>query len=232
MSFGRISALNGVMNGYDLGKTFRAINDVGKFYDTGKTFRAINDVGKLYDTGKTIRAINDVGKLYDTGKTIRAIGVNAFTGPTTISDAIKSVNAFTGPTTITDAIKSFNAFTGPTTISDAIKSFNAFASPTTINDAIMHPGFASFHDAIQYGVQNAATAVNLSAEPSVEETPAIIGSWRPTKEQARSSVDLVTFLIALVWFAFASTDVSVPEPVKDGVVALLAFAVVLSRYAR
>jgi hypothetical protein len=60
----------------------------------------------------------------------------------------------------------------------------------------------------------------------------VLHDWRPTKEEARGSLDVVTFLVALVWFGFTSANVPIPERVKAGIDALLAFAIVLSRYAR
>ena len=141
-------------------------------------------------------------------------------------------NAYDRLTTLQDAVKGINTLAATTTLQDAVKGIDTLAAMTTLQDAIKAPGFASYYEAVHVAVHRAADVMDCgasSAQPDIDDLAGVLQDLRRTKKQTRGSLDLVTFLIALVWFGFALSEVPVPEQVKVGVEALLALAVVLSR---
>jgi hypothetical protein len=56
--------------------------------------------------------------------------------------------------------------------------------------------------------------------------------WAPTREQAQRMADSATFVIAFVWFVATLAGTEIPEIMQRGIETLLAFAVVMTRYAR
>jgi hypothetical protein len=83
----------------------------------------------------------------------------------------------------------------------------------------------------------AETVEAIGAEvPAEEGSSAPLGQedyeWIPTKEQAAGLADIALFIVALLWFCVALAQVDFPETTRLGVEALLAFAIVMTRFAR
>jgi hypothetical protein len=93
--------------------------------------------------------------------------------------------------------------------------------------------FAAFQQVVADTVYEAAAGEAIAeTDVAVEATPDETWDWIPTREQAQALTDVVTFVVALVWFSLALVRTDIPETTQRAIDALLAFAVVMARYAK